>query len=135
MDQHSKWIVAALVIAGVVVVACILLALLAGALSWRLPGTSVPHMRGDRMEGLCPWCGGTEGRTLWGSVAAVAMVLLAVVLPLGVIALMIVGGIWLVRSAQSPPSAREGALVCPSCGEKVEAGWKTCPNCDQKLTG
>ena len=87
------------------------------------------------MEELCPWCDGTEGRTVWGSVAAVAMVLLVIVLPVALIALMIVGGVWLVRSAQSPPSPGEGALVCPSCGEKVQTGWKACPNCGEKLSG
>jgi RNA polymerase subunit RPABC4/transcription elongation factor Spt4 len=133
MDQRSKWIVFALVIASVVVVGCLILALLGAALGWGASGSSVPLLRGDRMRGMCPWCGGRGVHTPWGSVGGVVIALFVVALPLGLIALLIVGGVWLARSAQSTPSPRDESLVCPSCGEEVEPGWKACPNCGERL--
>jgi RNA polymerase subunit RPABC4/transcription elongation factor Spt4 len=133
MDQRSKWIVSALVVAGVIVVGCVILALLAAALGWGAFSSSAPHIGGDWMRGMCPWCGGTRFHTPWRSVGGVVIALFAVALPLGLIALLIVGGVWLARSAKSTPSPRDGALVCPNCGEEVEPGWKACPNCGERL--
>jgi hypothetical protein len=133
MDQRSKWIVVTLVVASVVVVGCLVLTLFGFALGWGSLGSPDPQMRGDRMGEMCPWCGGTGYRTPWASVAGVVMVLFVVALPLGLIALLIVGGAWLVRSARSSPAPRNEPLDCPSCGREVEPGWKACPHCGERL--
>jgi hypothetical protein len=133
MDQRSKWIVFALVVSGVVVVGCLILALLGTALGWGAFGSSVPQMRGDRMGGMCPWCRGTGYQTPWVSVGGVVMVLLVVALPLGLITLLIAGGVWLARSVKSTPSPNDESLACPTCGKEVKPGWKACPNCGERL--
>lgn len=133
MEQRSKWIVFALVVAGVVVVGCVILALLAAALGWGAFSSSAPQVRGDWMREMCPWCGVTGVHTPWRSVGGVVIALFVVALPLGLIALLIVGGVWLARSAKSTPSPRDQSLVCPHCGEEVELGWKACPHCGERL--
>jgi RNA polymerase subunit RPABC4/transcription elongation factor Spt4 len=133
MDRRSKWIAFVLVVASVVVIGCLLLALLLPALGWGAWGSNAPQMRGGRMGGMCPWCGGTGYQTPWGSVAGVVMMLFVVALPLALIALLIVGGVWLARSAKSTPARRDESLACPSCGREVEPGWKACPYCGERL--
>lgn len=133
MDQRSKWIVFGLVVTGVVTVGCLILALLGAALGWGVSGSSVPQMRGDRMGGMCPWCGGTGYQLPWRSVGSVGIVLAVTALALGLLALLILGGIWLTRSTTFSPSPKDRSRACPSCGEEVESGWKVCPHCGERL--
>jgi RNA polymerase subunit RPABC4/transcription elongation factor Spt4 len=112
MDQRSKWIVFGLIGVAVIVVGCLILALLGVAVGWGTWGSSGPHMRGDRMEGICPWCGGAEYQTPWN---------------------WVVGGVWLARSTKPTSPHVDESLACPNCGKEVEPGWKVCPNCGERL--
>jgi hypothetical protein len=70
---------------------------------------------------------------------------------LGILALLVLGIIWLVRYLRKPKTgssvvapvaaiAEPVAVVvpeaavhpCPKCGEPVQEGWKHCPNCGKK---
>lgn len=133
MDQRSKWIVFGLIGVAVIVVGCLILALLGVAVGWGTWGPSGPHMRGDRMEGICPWCGGAEYQTPWSWVRTGLLVLFVLALPLGLIALLVVGGVWLARSTKPTSSHVDESLACPNCGKEVEPGWKVCPNCGERL--
>jgi hypothetical protein len=133
MDQRSKGIILVLAATGVLVVGCLILALLGTALGWGASTSSLPYMRGDRMGGMCPWCGGRGVQSPWRFFGGLVVALFVVALPLGLIALLVVGGVWLARSAQSTPALGDGSLVCPSCAEDVRPGWKACPNCGERL--
>ncbi len=65
---------------------------------------------------------------------------------LGLLALLVIGFVWLVRSltrpaipVQSNPPAPAAAVEpvaagsCPSCGRPVQADWSHCPYCGTNL--
>ncbi len=62
---------------------------------------------------------------------------------LGLLALVVVGIIWLVRSLRKPthvvetpvvaPSAASTTHACPKCGRTVQNDWNNCPYCGKKL--
>jgi len=57
---------------------------------------------------------------------------------LGVLALIVLGILWLVRSLRKPavPAApvvpAVPAATCRNCGNPVESGWRNCPHCGKK---
>jgi hypothetical protein len=56
--------------------------------------------------------------------------------PLGFLALLILGILWLVK-AVAPSGGQAPAVpgrTCPNCGRSVQADWQLCPYCGQKLT-
>jgi hypothetical protein len=63
------------------------------------------------------------------------MMLLAFLLPLGLIILVVWGVIALVRRPVTTvtPPAPAVTRNCPSCGKSAQADWKTCPYCGQNL--
>jgi predicted lipid-binding transport protein (Tim44 family) len=82
--------------------------------------------------------GGMMGGWGWGLGAFLMMGLMSLV-PLGFLALMALGIVWLVRQA-SPPAAQPPATpppaidsVCPSCHKGVQGDWQNCPHCGQTL--
>lgn len=58
--------------------------------------------------------------------------LIGMLIPLGLLALLIVGGVWLIQQTIKP----RPAIVsnCPNCGRAVQADWQLCPNCGHSLT-
>jgi hypothetical protein len=92
--------------------------------------------RGGMMGGWCPWCGGTGrlgGGGLMGGLFGLIFGLLALLIPIGLLGLLIVGGVWLVRNvgrATAPPAP---AKTCPSCGRPTEPDWQNCPYCGEEL--
>lgn len=84
---------------------------------------------GGRGGGWCPWCGSGVGIGWLGSILGFT---LACLLPLGFLALLVMGGVWLARNTSSSPSRRR-VSTCPACGKPVEPGWKTCPYCGEAL--
>jgi len=55
--------------------------------------------------------------------------------PLLFIGLIALGAVWLVRAtarlgAPQPPAA---TIACAHCGQPLQAGWKACPYCGEKV--
>jgi ribosomal protein L32 len=126
----------------VVVFGLVVLSILLIGTSFLFFGGGAWGMRGGRggmMGGWCPFCGGT-GR--WGGgisgLGGWLFMALAILLPLGLLALLAWGVMWLSRSASdSPPrapSAPPAAPTCPNCGKVVQADWKVCPYCGEELS-
>ena len=94
-----------------------------------------PMMGPGRMRGgWCPWCG-VRGASGGGILAAILGFAAVCLLPLGLLALLIMGGIWLGRSAGAGgPAASQLSSACPNCGTTVQQGWRTCPHCGEDLT-
>jgi hypothetical protein len=57
------------------------------------------------------------------------------VFPLGVLALVILGIVWLVNSVSRPGSQTSAtpAKTCPNCSGLVQADWRNCPYCGTAL--
>ncbi|MFQ5596268.1 MAG: zinc ribbon domain-containing protein [Anaerolineae bacterium] len=111
-----------LAVFGVVVVAVLLGGLLLLGLFWGLGGMGF-GMMGPGMMG--PGMMGGFGAFWW---------LLACLFPLGLIALLVLGAVWLLgtaRGGQGPHSTSED--TCPSCGRPVQTDWQVCPHCGTPL--
>lgn len=83
--------------------------------------------------GWCPWCGGTWrfGGGWLGGLFGLLVMLLGLLIPISLLGLLIVGGVWLVRSVSrttAPP-----VKTCPGCGRPVQADWRHCPHCGEEL--
>jgi hypothetical protein len=93
------------------------------------PGTMGPGMMGGR--------GGSVGGS-WGVLGGL-LSLVGLLIPLGLLALLALGGVWLFRQVNlsQGPAARPAQLAsdetCPSCGRAVQADWQLCPYCGQGL--
>ncbi len=100
---------------------------------WGAIGGGMMGPRGMR-GGWCPWCG-VRGGFGGGILAAILGLTLACFLPLGLLALLIVGGVWLARNVRAAgPSASPSSSACPNCGSAVQPDWTTCPHCGEDLT-
>ncbi len=98
--NRTNW-TAVLVFGGVVLVVAVTGCVLLWALSGAFGGVIGPGImgRGGMMGGWCPWCGGTSmlgGRTL----AGFFVLLFIMFAGLGLLGLLIVGLLWLARSAR-----------------------------------
>jgi hypothetical protein len=161
MKKVWKWVI------GIAVVVVILAALVGGALLLRshfmnaarvaqttqsgqqVPGKGWGDQDGSRRyPGMMPfgndgWGGrgmrmrGFGGMGLFGG-------LIGGLFSLGILALAVLGVIWLVNRLRKPkvvvaPIAPVASLApavthpCPNCSEPVQEGWKHCPNCGEKL--
>jgi len=99
--------------------------------------------RGGMLGGWCPWCGGTGrfgGGGLMGGLFGLIFSLLALLIPIGLLGLLIVGGVWLVRNVGRATAGAKKAVVmpapaktCPSCGRPTEPDWQNCPYCGEEL--
>ena len=87
---------------------------------------------GGMRGGWCPWCGGT-GRLGGGLVGTVLGVTFACLLPLALLALLVVGGVWLARNVSGGEGPQQSVVRCPSCGRPVEPDWQACPYCGEDL--
>jgi len=101
--------------------------------SWAMgPGM----MGGQTQGGWCPFCGGT-GRSSGGFLGGVfgwVFMLMAIVFPVGLLVLLILGIVWMARvvSRSTAQSASPGQ-TCPHCGKAVEVDWRACPFCQEDL--
>lgn len=83
--------------------------------------------------GWCPWCGGT-GRLGGGLLSTILGLTIVCLLPLGVLVLLILGGVWLARNTgRGGFSSPSSSLACPNCGRSVEPEWRNCPYCGEDL--
>jgi hypothetical protein len=56
-------------------------------------------------------------------------------LPLGFLALLVLGIIWLVKTVTQPGGRlAASSRTCSNCGRPVQADWRVCPHCGQELT-
>lgn len=103
--------------------------------SWTMgPGM----MGGQTQGGWCPSCGGTGRYPGWGfgGMFGWFFMLGAMLFPLGLLALLILGVVWLVRGSSRPRgSAPEAPRGCPECGKPVAGDWHHCPECGHGLDG
>jgi len=89
----------------------------------RLPGV-MPFGRGWMMRG--PGMMGYGRMMPFGG-------LLGGLFSLGLLALVVLGIVWLVRRLMVPKTAPAPVLTCRHCGEPIQAGWVACPHCGKKL--
>ena len=54
-------------------------------------------------------------------------------IPLGTLALVVLGIIWLVNNLNGSKNVQASPRVCASCGKAAQADWKTCPYCGNTL--
>jgi hypothetical protein len=76
----------------------------------------------EGMGGWCPWCGGTGrfgGGGLMGGFFGLLFMFLGLLIPVGLLALLIVGGVWLVRNMSGTTTPSAPAKTCPDCARLV----------------
>ena len=76
---------------------------------------------------------GRFGGGLLGGLFGLLLMLLGLLIPIGLLGLLVLGGVWLVRNAggtAAPPAATE---TCPACGRPTESDWRNCPYCGEEL--
>lgn len=84
-------------------------------------------------------CGGMMGG--WGF-APLGWIfgLAGLLLPLGLLGLLVLGGVWLFRQIAPMQGntagidAAKSLKSCPSCNQPVQIGWQLCPHCGYSLT-
>ena len=53
--------------------------------------------------------------------------------PLLFIGLIVLGVVWLVRAVTQPSASVLPTATCAHCGKPIQAGWKACPYCGEKI--
>ena len=101
--------------------------------SWSMgPGM----MGGQTQGGWCPFCGGTGTSSGWGfgGVFGWFFMLMAILFPVGLLVLLILGIAWVVRAVSRPTNQTPSSgQTCPKCGKAVEVDWRACPFCQEDL--
>lgn len=96
-----------------------------------------PGMMGGRTQGgWRPFCGATErfGGGVYCGFYSWLVMSVAVLFPLGALALIALGIVWLVRALSgSRQHADPSTPSCPRCGKAVEVDWRACPFCKEDL--
>jgi hypothetical protein len=130
----TQVLVFGLVVLVVFLVGLSLLSMLFGGGYWGMgPGMMG---RGGMMGGWCPWCGGTGqfgGGGLVGGLFGLLFMLLGLLIPIGLLGLLILGGVWLVRNISSTTTVAPPLPTCGECGRLVQADWRNCPYCGEEL--
>lgn len=98
-------------------------ALLSSGWGWGPGGMMGPGMMGGWSFGPLGWL----------------FMLLGFLFPLGLLALLILGIVWLVRQVSAPsgpitgPPSPPAGPRCSNCDRAVQADWRLCPYCGQEL--
>jgi hypothetical protein len=77
------------------------------------------------MAGMMEW-----GFSPLGWISIIFMVLIR----LGLLALAVLGIVWLVRSISETAAAPAASKTCSNCGQPIQANWQHCPYCGTALT-
>ena len=89
---------------------------------------------GRMMRGWFPWWCGT-GRYV-GSPFGWFLRALMWLFPLGFLALLVLGIVWLVQALRGPGTGKasvQALLTCPECHRPVQTDWQVCPYCGKGL--
>jgi len=130
---------------GVVALLVLLLGLSFLSFGWGGGGMMGPGMMGgwggmpglSPVEGMGGWPGSVGGS--WGGALGWFFALIGLLIPLGLLALLILGGVWLFRQVGGTQGPAGQLLrptsdkTCPSCGRTVQTDWQVCPYCGQGL--
>ncbi len=121
--KTSNWLAMVLV---VILVLCVGLALGSGLLGHGFPGGMMGRFGGYGYPGsmMGGWGWGLGGLLAFG---------LRLLVPLGFVALMVLGIIWLVRTVSSPAVQAPPADTCPACHKNIQNDWQNCPYCGKTL--
>lgn len=81
----------------------------------------------NHMNGGGPMMGGFGAMSVFG----IGMLLV----PLLFVGLVVLGVVWLARSVATPaaPQPPAAGVFCSNCGKPLQAGWKACPHCGEKV--
>lgn len=78
---------------------------------------------------------GGPGMMGFSSFGWIGMMLMGLI-PLGLIVLLVVGGMWLIQSLTRNTASLTTAgptRACPNCGQPAQANWRNCPHCNVQL--
>ncbi len=121
--KMSSWLALGL---GLILVLFIGLALGTGLAGYGFPGGMMGRW------GSYGYPGGMMGGWGWGLGGMLAIGLMLLV-PLGFLAALVLGIVWLVRSTSAPAAPCAPAGTCPACHKDVQADWQNCPHCGKPL--
>ncbi|MFQ6013998.1 MAG: zinc ribbon domain-containing protein [Anaerolineae bacterium] len=99
---------------------------------WGPGGMMGPGMMGGRGPGMM-------GYGYGGGALGWLFSLLGLIFPLGFLALLVLGGIWLFRQVNQPQGLSVGwpqaqpSQTCPNCDQAVQTDWQLCPYCGNQL--
>lgn len=122
MNKVFQWIL------GVCAVLITLAVIASSILPFFFPQTGWQGMMGpNHMYGGGPMLGGLGMMSFFG----IGMWLV----PLLFVGLIVVGVVWLVKSVAPPaaPQSPAASALCANCGKPLQAGWKACPHCGEKV--
>lgn len=76
---------------------------------------------------------GTMGPGAMGGFGILSWLLICLV-PLGLLALLVVGVVWLLGTSRGTQASSTPAReTCPSCGQPIQSNWRVCPHCGTSL--
>ncbi len=91
----------------------------------------------------CGWWGDWEMMNGYGGLGYRPLgwlgMLFGLLIPLGVLALVVAGGIWAVKALTAGENnlpfiqTNTASPSCPNCGKTVQPDWNTCPYCGTAL--
>ena len=76
------------------------------------------------------------GRHMWGGGMMGGFGFMGITMllwPLLFIGLIVLGVVWLVRAVTQPSASVLPTATCAHCGKPIQAGWKACPYCGEKI--
>ena len=135
--NRVSWVQIGVFVAIMAAVVLVGISLLPWILGWPGGWGMGPGMMGGQTQGgWCPFCGGRGAFPGWGLGGLLGWFFLLgmIFVPLAVLALLILGVVWLVRTTSgSPRQTDSSAASCPHCGRAVEVDWRACPFCKEDL--
>ncbi len=140
MKKVWKWIIG--IVIGLVVLAILVGVGMAFRMHYGFAGMRAFDGDGFRSYGMTPFNGMHRGLGMMpfgGMHRGFGGGIFGGLVQLGVLALIVLGIIWLVRKLRNP-AASVAPIVpaaptasCGKCGYSVQTEWKVCPNCGRKL--
>ena len=140
MSKLLQWFIGAgVVLITVVIVISAVWPMLAAGLGWTggygMMGVGQAHMP---MMGSSTAYGMTPAHMLGASLGGFGMPFMGLGMflwPLALVGLTVLGFVWVTRPMRTPPAPPQPTVTaaCAHCGKPVQAGWKACPHCGEKI--